>query len=97
MNSDQVLLPGGLEADEIRNRLQGGILKQILERIGFDADKFAPLRLTFSQTGTFQSQVNKMKEHLQAAVSLELTTIPLYLYAIYSVKEPGEATWSITG
>jgi Ferritin-like len=40
-------------------------------------------------------RVAKLVEHLQAAVSLELKTIPLYLYAAYSIKKPGPASWSI--
>ena len=95
--SDQIFPHGEHDAEDIRNLLQSGISKQILQRIGFNPNKFTPSRLTFStsHSGSIQSQVNTMKQHLQAAVSLELTTIPLYLYAAYSIKEPKEAIWSI--
>lgn len=31
--------------------------------------------------------ITRMKEHLQIAVTLELHTVPLYLFALYSVNE----------
>lgn len=34
---------------------------------------------------TVEDPVGKMKEHLQTAVTLELYTTPLYLFALYSV------------
>ncbi|KAG8772122.1 hypothetical protein FRC19_001584 [Serendipita sp. 401] len=36
-----------------------------------------------------------LKNHLQAAVQLELMTIPAYLYAAYSVKSPLDVKRSI--
>lgn len=32
--------------------------------------------------------LDSLKEHLQAAMAVELSTIPLYLFAMYSVKTP---------
>ncbi|GJJ10926.1 hypothetical protein Clacol_005155 [Clathrus columnatus] len=37
----------------------------------------------------------ELKTHLQAAILLELKTLPPYLYAAYSIKAPGPAKWSI--
>jgi len=39
--------------------------------------------------------LSNLKQHLQAAVSLELKTIPLYLYASYSIKQRGPAKGAI--
>jgi rubrerythrin len=74
-----------------------------------DVVNFSPRALTFSSgvttTQTSDGTVSadsvtpaarkNLQEHLQAAVSLELQTIPLYLYAAYSIKKPGPASWSI--
>ncbi|KAG8960151.1 hypothetical protein FRC03_007016, partial [Tulasnella sp. 419] len=37
-----------------------------------------------------QSIKESLKEHLQIAIMIELSTIPVYLYALYSVKDPKE-------
>ncbi|KAG8829034.1 hypothetical protein FRC18_009636 [Serendipita sp. 400] len=42
-----------------------------------------------------QGTLQMLKDHLQAAVQLELMTIPAYLYAAYSVKSPLDVKWSI--
>ena len=67
-------------------------LKMGFERISFDLDKFSPGSLNFSRSpgtgksgagwGTQKDAVNNLKAHFQAAVSLELTTIPLYISKI---------------
>lgn len=44
--------------------------------------------------GVHTTTVNIVKENLQAAVTLELSTIPLYLYAAYSIKS-GSAKYDI--
>lgn len=36
-----------------------------------------------------------LKKHLQTAVSIELYTIPLYLFAAYSIKNQPEVVWEI--
>ena len=65
------------------------------ETIKVNWDNFSPRTLTFSDVQTETDAVTTLREHLQAAVSLELKTIPLYLYAAYSIKKPGPASWSI--
>ncbi|KAF7985129.1 hypothetical protein HWV62_9051 [Athelia sp. TMB] len=40
-------------------------------------------------------KIKEMRAHLQTAISLEQKTIPLYLYAAYSIKNPGPAMWNI--
>ncbi|KAF8810822.1 hypothetical protein BYT27DRAFT_7091051 [Phlegmacium glaucopus] len=80
-------------------------------RIGFDWGNFSPRTLNFfavhldtgiRDTGDISAKravdatvLVELEQHLQAAVSLELKTIPLYLYAVYSIKKPGPASWSI--
>lgn len=41
------------------------------------------------------AKIQEMRTHLQTAISLEQKTIPLYLYAAYSLKSPGPAMWNI--
>jgi hypothetical protein len=41
--------------------------------------------------------LHKMQQHLQTAVLIELTTIPLYLYAAYSIKDDPKAVYKIIG
>lgn len=36
------------------------------------------------------STVQSLKDHLQSAITVELSTIPLYLFAMYSIKIPDE-------
>jgi hypothetical protein len=44
---------------------------------------------------TVEDPVKKMKEHLQTAMTLELYTTPLYLFALYSVDGSDDATRDI--
>jgi len=44
---------------------------------------------------TVDDPVGKMKEHLQTAVTLELYTTPLYLFALYSVNGSDSARGAI--
>jgi len=63
---------------------------------GFDPEKFSPpMRFTFHKNR--DQEINDMQRHLQSAVSLELKTIPLYLYAAYSIITYGPASQSILG
>ncbi|KAG8908754.1 hypothetical protein FRB99_002992 [Tulasnella sp. 403] len=39
--------------------------------------------------------IQQLKSHLQTAVLIELYTIPMYLYAAYSIKDNPQATWKI--
>ncbi|KAG8908748.1 hypothetical protein FRB99_002986 [Tulasnella sp. 403] len=39
--------------------------------------------------------IEELKRHLQTAMLVELHTIPLYLYAAYSIKDNPQATWKV--
>ena len=41
--------------------------------------------------------VEKLREHLQAAMAVELSTIPLYLYGMYSVKDAPAVVKAVHG
>jgi hypothetical protein len=42
-----------------------------------------------------EDALETFKQHLQTAVILELHTIPLYLYAAYSIKDNALSTYKI--
>jgi Ferritin-like len=41
--------------------------------------------------------VESLKEHLQAALTVELSTIPLYLYGMYSVNNAPDVSSAVHG
>jgi len=41
--------------------------------------------------------VESLKEHLQAALAVELSTIPLYLYGMYSVNNAPDVSSAVHG
>lgn len=49
------------------------------------------LKMVFPKpSGTVEpiTSLESLREHLQAAIAVELSTIPLYLFSMYSVKTP---------
>lgn len=52
-----------------------------------DSDKLTFQPVTPPRDGKWDLQT--LKEHLQTAVTVELYTLPIYLYAAYSIKDEG--------
>jgi hypothetical protein len=56
--------------------------------------------MPLSHTGGWPAtddSLRDMKRHLQTAVLIELSTIPVYLYAAYSIKDDNSASKIICG
>jgi len=50
----------------------------------------------YGDDGPIQT-VESLREHLQAAMAVELSTIPLYLYGMYSVKDASDVVKAVHG
>ena len=45
------------------------------------------LRMAYHGTGYYDRRVTELREHLQMAIGVELSTVPPYLYAMYSIVD----------
>jgi hypothetical protein len=58
---------------------------------GSDKQKHGPLILPTPDKGDCPIQsIESLREHLQTAMAIELATIPLYLFGMYSIKTPAQ-------